>query len=151
MGLRLAGRHPVRAYQNGEPDRPLIDRHAKRLAKLGVNLVRLTHVDSDWVHPQLIAPGATTENLDDQAVATLFYWIKALKEQGIYVWVDMITYRPFLKGDNIPGFEEISAHAHNKQRPLAEGYVISIRGSRSCGGRRAGHWLPASTRTPDWR
>ena len=30
--------------------------------------------------------------------------------------------RLFLAGDNIPGFEEISAHGHNKQRPLVEGY-----------------------------
>ena len=108
--------------KDGKPDRQIIDRHARRLAQLGVNLVRLTHVDSDWVHPQLIARGPTTENLDDQAVNTLFYWIKALKDQGVYVWVDMITYRPFLAGDNIPGFHEISAHAHNKQRPLVEGY-----------------------------
>ena len=108
--------------KDGKPDREIIDRHARRLAQLGVNLVRLTHVDSDWVHPQLIAPGPTTENVDQQAVSTLFYWVKALKDQGIYVWVDMITYRPFLKGDDIPGFEEISAHGHNKQRPLAEGY-----------------------------
>ncbi len=108
--------------KDGQPDRELIDRHAQRLAQLGVNLVRLTHVDSDWVRPNLIAPGMTTENLDDQAVNTLFYWIKALKDQGIYVWVDMITYRPFLEGDNIPGFEEISAHGRNKQRPLVEGY-----------------------------
>jgi hypothetical protein len=108
--------------KDGQPDRTVIDRHARRLAQLGINLVRLTHVDSDWVHPQLIARGPTTENLDDQAVNTLFYWIKALKDQGIYVWVDLITYRPFLAGDDIPGFEEISAHGHNKQRPLVEGY-----------------------------
>ena len=108
--------------RDGKPDRGLIDRHARRLAQLGVNLVRLTHVDSDWVRPNLIARGPTTKNLDDQAVNTLFYWIKALKDQGIYVWLDMITYRPFLPGDNIPGFQEISAHARNKQRPLVEGY-----------------------------
>jgi hypothetical protein len=108
--------------KNGQPDREIIDRHTRRLAQLGANLIRLTHVDSDWVHPQLIAQGPTTESLDGQAVNTLFYWIKALKDQGIYVWVDMITYRPFLRGDNIPGFEEISAHGQNKQRPLVEGY-----------------------------
>jgi hypothetical protein len=108
--------------KDGQPDRQIIQRHARRLAQLGVNLVRLTHVDSDWVHPQLIARGPTTGNLDDQAVNTLFYWIKALKDEGIYVWVDMITYRPFLEGDNIPGFAEISAGAANKARPLVEGY-----------------------------
>ena len=42
--------------KDGKPDRGLIDRHARRLAQLGVNLVRLTHVDSDWVRPNLIAP-----------------------------------------------------------------------------------------------
>ena len=108
--------------KDGKPDRDLIGRHARRLAQVGVNLVRLTHVDSDWVRPNLIARGPSTEDLDPQAVNTLFYWIKALKDQGIYVWVDMITYRPFLAGDNIPGFQEISAHGRNKQRPLVEGY-----------------------------
>jgi hypothetical protein len=92
------------------------------LAQLGANLVRLTHVDSNWVRPNLIAPGPTTENLDEQSLNTLFYWVKALKAQGIYVWVDMITYRPFLKGDKIPGFEEISARAPDKERPLVEGF-----------------------------
>jgi hypothetical protein len=77
----------------------LIERHARRLAQLGVNLVRLTHVDSNWVRPNLIAPGPTTNKLDDKALDALFHWVKALKDQGIYVWVDMIDYRPFLKGD----------------------------------------------------
>jgi hypothetical protein len=108
--------------KDGQPDKPLIDRHARRLAQLGVNLARLTHVDSSWVRPNLIARGPTTENVDDQALNTLFYWVKALKDQGIYVWVDMITYRPFLQGDNIPGFEEISTHARDKARPLVEGF-----------------------------
>ena len=107
--------------RDGKADTELIDRQARRLAQLGANLIRLTHVDS-WGRPNLIAPGPTTENLDDRAVDSLFYWVKALKEQGIYVWVDMITYRPFLKGDNIPGFAEISARARNKDRPLVEGF-----------------------------
>ena len=104
MGLWRGGRaRCTYTPRTASPTGSSIECQARRLAQLGVNLVRLTHVDSDWVHPQLIARGPTSENLDDQAVNTLFYWIKALKDQGIYVWVDMITYRPFLKGDNIPG------------------------------------------------
>jgi|GEM_PF-4169541 len=107
--------------KDGTPDMELIDKHAKRLAELGFNLVRLTHVDSNWVNPNLIAKGDTTDKLNDAALDTLFYWVKALKEQGIYVWIDMETYRPYLAGDNIPGFDDLVA-AYNSQRPLAEGF-----------------------------
>ena len=107
--------------QDGKTDKALIDAHAKRLAALGCNLMRMTQADSNWVRPGLIADGPTTDKLDDQSLDALFYWVKALKDQGIYVWLDMITYRPFLKGDNIPGWQDFVNGAREKDRPLAEG------------------------------
>ncbi len=107
--------------RDGKTDKARIDRHAKRLAQLGCNLVRFTQADSNWVQPNLIAKGPTTDRLDDACLDTLFYWVKALKDQGIYVWLDMITYRPFLPGDNIPGWDEI-VRTYNRPRPLGEGF-----------------------------
>ncbi len=131
---------------DGKTDKALIDRHARRLAQLGANLVRMTHVDS-WGRPNLIAEGPNTETLDGDGLDCIFNWVKALKAQGIYVWLDMITYRPFLKGDNIPGFEEISARAQARTARWSRASVTSTRGSSSSGGRRAGTCSPASTRT----
>ncbi len=109
--------------KEGNPDTELIDRHARRLAQLGFNMVRMTHVDSWWFGTNLIAPGSTTDQIDDKGLASLFYWIKALKEQGIYVHVDMITYRPFKTGDNIPGFDEIRRHRpKGEDGALVEGF-----------------------------
>ncbi len=100
-----------------------IDQHAKRLAALGCNLVRLTHVDSNWVNPNLIAPGDTTDKLNDDSVKALHYWVKALKDQGIYVFLDLITYRPFVKGDDIPGWQDLlNSYPRNKGRPLGEAF-----------------------------
>jgi len=107
--------------KDGKANQELIDRQAKRLAQLGCNLVRFTQADSNWVQPNLIAKGTTTDKLDDGSLDTLFYWVKALKEQGIYVWLDTITYRPFLPGDNIPGWDEI-VKTYNSPRPLGEGF-----------------------------
>ncbi len=108
---------------DGKPDRALIDAHARRLAALGCNLVRMTQADSFWVaNPNLIAKGPATDKLDPEALDILFYWIKALKDQGIYVWLDMITYRPFREGDNIPGWQDMVNAAPDKNRIMAEGF-----------------------------
>ncbi|MEL7239476.1 MAG: hypothetical protein AAGK78_11500, partial [Planctomycetota bacterium] len=100
----------VVAYSLFRPSKQRIDEHAKRLAGLGYNLVRLHHHDSArWVVPSLVAKGETSQNFDEAAIDTYFYWIKALRENGIYVWVDLHTGRTFREGDDIPGFDEVKA------------------------------------------
>ena len=123
-GVNVAAYSLYARTPNGKPNKPMIDIQAKRLAQLGFNLVRLTHVDSQWVKPNMIAAGTTTDKLDDASVDEMFYWIKALKAQGIYVWLDLATYRPFLPGDNIPAYDEIAAayHAHGSKDVLGEGF-----------------------------
>ncbi len=109
--------------KDGKPNKALIDEQAKRLAALGCNLVRMTQADSFWVNnPNLIAKGATTDKLDPEAMDCLFYWFKALRAQGIYVWLDMITYRPFREGDNIPGWQDLVNVARDKKKPLGAGF-----------------------------
>lgn len=67
-----------------------IDRHAARLARLGVNLVRIHHHDSDWVSLNIFGPRKTRgPQLDETAMGRLDRWVTALKTQGIYLWLDL--------------------------------------------------------------
>lgn len=85
-----------------------IDRHAERIARLGFNLVRLHHHDSSgWVRDSLIAPGETSRGIAPAALAKLDRWFARLRDQGVYVWLDLHTGRPFRAGDEIPGFGEV--------------------------------------------
>ncbi len=98
----------------------LIDAEAERLARLGFNLVRLHHHDSgSWVNPNVIAP-AGSEILDPVAMRKLDRWIAKLKEQGIYVWLDLHTGRVFRPDQGIPGFAELKRGA---DAPKAKGFL----------------------------
>jgi hypothetical protein len=93
-----------------------IANQAKRIAALGFNLVRLHHHDSDWVSPNVFEKG-TTQKLDDAALDTLDYWVKCLKDEGVYVWLDLHVGRQFQKGDGIDGFSELA-----KQQGSGKGF-----------------------------
>ena len=106
----------VQAYSLFMKDRDLIKAHAKRIAALGFNLVRLHHMDSQsWVAKCLVQMGETSQELDPEALDTYFYWIKCLKDEGIYIWIDLHVGRTFRKGDKIPGFDELFKKARNKK------------------------------------
>ena len=78
-----------------------IERHARRLAMLGFNLVRLHHHDTTgWVVPTVIDMHLKNSRmLDRNGIDRLDYWIKCLHDNGIYVWLDMHSYRQFRDGD----------------------------------------------------
>jgi len=103
----------VQAYSLFVKDREAIKAHARRIAQLGFNLVRLHHHDSRrWVNPCLIQDGPTTQELNPEALDTYFYWVKCLRDEGIYVWVDLHVGRPFKPGDEIPDFAEVDKRKH---------------------------------------
>jgi hypothetical protein len=109
-------------------DKPTMDRQARRLARLGFNLVRLHHHDSGtWVVPSLVnTTGAGTDGINDPQLDAYFYWIKALRDQGIYLYIDLYTGRPFKPGDNIPFFDELwakdSSATKNERGIYIKGY-----------------------------
>jgi len=82
---------------------------ARRLAQLGFNLVRLHHHDSEWVNPNIFGDrqNGDTRRLDAAMLEKLDWWIKCLKEEGIYVWLDLEDGRRFKAADDIYGFDEI--------------------------------------------
>ena len=83
---------------------------ARRLSQLGFNLVRFHHHDSFWVNPNIFGEGNTrdTKILSQAMLERLDWWIKCLKDEGIYVWLDLEVQRQLKPGDGIDDFDEIS-------------------------------------------
>jgi hypothetical protein len=98
---------------------------AKRLSALGINLVRLHHHDSPWVSPNIFgaAPNPDTQQPDPQSLKKIDLWIKSLKDEGIYVWLDMHVERAFTAKDNIYGFEELPKDEHGNAGLKGYNYV----------------------------
>ncbi len=94
---------------------------AKRISRLGFNLVRLHHHDSKWVWPNIFGNRAdNTRSLDPKSVKKIDMWIKALRDEGIYVWLDLIVGREFTAKDGIRDFAEI---AKGKKSTPAKGFT----------------------------
>jgi len=107
----------VTAYALFASDRGAVARAAKRLAGLGYNLVRIHYHDSDWVSPNVIAEGPTTQVLKPTALDGIDWWIKCLRDEGIYVWLDFKVGRKFRAGDGIPAFAELE-----RSEPTGRGF-----------------------------
>lgn len=79
---------------------------AHRLAMTGINLVRFHQLDAEWNTPNIFSfskgerIGSTLE-LHPESMKRLDYLIKCLKDEGIYVYLDMNTYRNFKSGDGV--------------------------------------------------
>ncbi len=110
---------------NGGANFPAFDyseKVARRLAKIGCNIVRFHQLDAEWDTPNIFAftKGArvsTTTALDPESMKRLDYLIHCLKQEGIYVYFDMLTYRKFKAGD---GFENAEQFVDASRQP----YVI---------------------------
>ncbi|MFK5893093.1 MAG: glycosyl hydrolase family 5 [Pseudomonadota bacterium] len=113
----------VQAYSLFIQNKKLIKQHASRIAKLGFNLVRLHHHDSYWVNPSLISKGLTTQEINTKSLDSYFWWIKCLRDEGIYVWVDLQVQRPWRKGDLIPGWESDMEREAKKGMNTGKGFV----------------------------
>jgi Cellulase (glycosyl hydrolase family 5) len=93
-----------------------VKRQARRLSELGFNLVRIHHHDSAWVAPNIFGQNiADTKTLSAAMLEKLDWWIKCLKDEGIYVWLDLHVGRQLTINDGIENFAEIS-----KGNPTAE-------------------------------
>ncbi len=107
-------------------DKKQIKIQAKRLARLGYNLVRLHHHDSmAWVRRTVIDQGKDdSRQFDPEVVDRIDYWIKALKDEGVYTWLDLHVGRLFKRGDDLgPGADEILAKSRKPEKgALGKGY-----------------------------
>ncbi|MEO0378369.1 MAG: glycosyl hydrolase family 5, partial [Cyanobacteria bacterium P01_A01_bin.17] len=87
-----------------------IKRQAKRLRGLGFNLVRLTHIDSNWVNPNIFGVQdsvISTRRIAKTSIEAIDRWIAALKEEGVAIWLDLHVGRRFKDQDGIRFFDEL--------------------------------------------
>ncbi len=103
-----------------------IKQQAKRLSALGFNLVRLHHHDSPWVSPNIFGERDLThdtQQLSAQSLKKIDWWIKCLKDEGIYVWLDMHVERALMPKDNIFAFDELPKNEQNNASLKGYAYV----------------------------
>ena len=96
------------------PDKEHAEKMALRLAKYGVNIVRYHQYDAEWDTPNIFALTkgprcAKTTEFDSEALDRLDYLTYCLKEQGIYVYMDIFTSRRFKTEDGIVNAAELTA------------------------------------------
>ncbi|MHB1557167.1 MAG: glycoside hydrolase family 5 protein, partial [Isosphaeraceae bacterium] len=97
-----------------------VPKHAHRMAQLGYNLMRIHHHDSSWVDPNIFGRNSpTTRALNASSLDMLDWWIKCLKDEGIYVWLDMHVGRKIKPGDGVTeGYSEIQGRDKGSAGPF---------------------------------
>ncbi len=85
---------------------------AKRLAKIGVNIVRFHQLDAEWSTPNIFQftrgeNTINTMNFDPVSIDRLDYLIYCLKQEGIYIHMDLLTYRRFKTGDGVEAADKL--------------------------------------------
>jgi len=87
------------------PEKAYAEKLAKRLAKIGINLVRFHQLDSEWHTPNIFAytkgKRVTSGAFDPESMDALDYLIYCLKREGIYCYMDMFTYRKFKSDEGV--------------------------------------------------
>ena len=84
------------------------------MAQLGYNLMRIHHHDSDWVNPNIFdRQFKDSRHLNAKSLDSLDWWIKCLKDEGIYVWIDAHVGRLLAQNDPVSlGVGEIKKHGN---------------------------------------
>ena len=106
-------------------DKDQIETQAKRIAQLGYNLMRIHHHDSTgWVGRTVIdSSKPDSQHFDEEVMDRLDYWIKCLRDQGVYVWLDLHVGRLFKEGDEIgEGFAEMMRRGQAEKGTEGKGY-----------------------------
>lgn len=86
---------------------------ARRLGKIGINIVRFHQLDAEWSTPNIFQNTkgeykANTMSFDSVSLDMLDYLIYSLKKEGVYIYMDLLTYRRFKEGDGIENATELS-------------------------------------------
>lgn len=93
------------------PEKNYADRLASRLSKIGINLVRFHQLDAEWQTPNIFSftKGKRTQgaDFDPRSLDRLDYLIYALKKEGIYCYLDLLTYRRFKSDEGVENAENL--------------------------------------------
>ena len=94
------------------PDFDYAEKVASRLSQIGINIVRFHQLDAEWHTPNIyqFTKGerkGDTLSFDPESMKRLDYLIYCLKKEGIYVYLDIFTYRKFKTGDGVKNAFEL--------------------------------------------
>jgi hypothetical protein len=96
------------AVLKGAPERH--EQLAERLARLGVNVVRLHHLDTPWVGKtlwEMNSNDGTSQHMDDAALEKLDSLFAELKKRGIYIILCPWVAREFRQNDGVKDFDKL--------------------------------------------
>ena len=88
------------------PEHDYAEKLAKRLAAYGCNIVRLHQMDAEWALPNIYQYRrgkrlGDTSTYDPESFDRLDYFVSCLKKEGVYIYLDMLTYRKFKEADGV--------------------------------------------------
>ncbi len=81
---------------------------AAHIRKTGINLLRLHHMDNNWGTSSFFLNTPNTRTINETYRDKLEYLIYNLKEQGIYIDMNLLVSRMFRNSDGIPGADSIT-------------------------------------------
>lgn len=105
------------------PDKKDASVIAARLAKYGVNMLRLHAMDGRW-GPLIRSDSPTSQELDAAALDRMDYFIAELKKRGIYIYMDLLDYRQFRTADGVAHADEFT---HNWQGSMKGASIFDAR------------------------
>lgn len=103
--------------KDGCPDKTTAEATAARLAKYGVNLLRIHAIDGRW-GPLIDYRQGSSRQLNPESMDRLDYFFEQLKRRGIYVYFDLLDYRQFMPADGVADADK-----------LQSGWTNSIKGA----------------------
>ena len=88
------------------PKKSYAEDMARRLAQAGCNVVRFHQLDAEFSTPNIFqfTKGQhlkDTRHFDPRSLDRMDYFFHCLKEEGIYVYMDLLVYRQFKSGDGV--------------------------------------------------
>lgn len=81
---------------------------ADRIESLGVNLVRIHHLDAAWANPNIFnSKENNTLTLSKENLDKIDFFVSELISRGIYIYLDLLVHRGFKKGDGVDDHDKI--------------------------------------------
>ena len=90
--------------------RPQIEQVVENFARAGLNMVRLEAIDNrNCLLGSVNAPDS--RHFDPEYLDRIDYWMASLKRHGIYYYLDLLDFRTFKAGDNVPEADKLDRGA----------------------------------------
>ena len=98
------------------PEHAHAEKLAKRLSKMGVNIVRTHQLDAEYCVPNIFqyqrGPVVkTTRQFDPESLDRFDYLMYCLKKEGVYIYLDLMVSRLFREADGVEKAREMGRKA----------------------------------------